>query len=101
MSKSSQRKNNVVAEGRKHALQGGSREHNPYRGGPKRRFWLEGWEVGSVALFRVRRVAKRTEREKSRFWRWIFCITDLFDPESRQPSKKRTAQTPARRRGMW
>lgn len=99
MSKSAQRKNNVVAIGRNHALKGGRRDENPYRPAGARALWYQGWDQGDTLRRKNHREDKRKRRtSSSRLWRGWYGLMDLLHGELRA---HRPAQTPARRRGLW
>lgn len=60
MAKATQRKNSIIAIGRKVGYQGGARARCPYIHPKTRALWLEGWDQGFIA----RRIELRKQRLK-------------------------------------
>lgn len=83
MSKAAQRKNNVMAIGRHHALRGVNRADNPYYAGRMRKLWFEGWDQGFILRHKQRREGKRRRRTADtallkRFWKGWYGFLGLF-----------------------
>lgn len=96
MSKSAQRKNRVIAEGRQAALSayGWHRDSNPYYHPRYRALWYQGWDEGAALRRKQVRVAKRKRRSaNSRLWRAWYVFVDIVNGEWSP------AQTPVQRPG--
>ena len=102
MSRASQRKENVIANGFHDALKGHHVDSNPYIHPRGRALWLEGYNKGLVEKRKRARVQRRKDRLNpdeswplTSLWRLWYAFKDLFS--GRVGS---AAQNPARRRGF-